>query len=112
GADSDGHRHQLRRPGICCGPGLPGLSGSGHRRSEPPEDNRPMNVLVVLPILIPLGTAAASLLFWRHRGFQRTAAIIGAVALLAASLALLWSVSAEGIQTVQIGGWVAPYGIT
>jgi multicomponent Na+:H+ antiporter subunit D len=71
-----------------------------------------MKILVVLPILIPLATAAVSLLFWRHRQFQRAAAVIGAVGLLAASVALLASVSADGILTVQMGGWVAPYGIT
>jgi multicomponent Na+:H+ antiporter subunit D len=71
-----------------------------------------MNVLVVLPILIPLATAAVSVLFWRHRHFQRAAAVLGAVGLLGASIALLASVSAEGILTAQIGGWVAPYGIS
>jgi multicomponent Na+:H+ antiporter subunit D len=71
-----------------------------------------MNALVVLPILIPLGTAAVSLLFWRRRQFQRAAGVLGAIGLLAASVALLSSVSTDGIQTAQMGGWVAPYGIT
>lgn len=71
-----------------------------------------MKLLVVLPILIPLLTAAVSSLVWRGRGVQRWLGLTGAAALLVAAIALLLEVSAEGVQTVQIGSWPAPYGIT
>lgn len=71
-----------------------------------------MNVLLVLPILIPLVTAAVSLLAWRRPRWQRWLGIGGAAALLAASLALLESVRNGGIQTAQMGDWPAPVGIT
>ena len=73
-----------------------------------------MNVLLVLPILIPLVTAAVSLLLWRRPLWQRRLGVCGAAALLAASVALLESVRGDGIQVraVQMGDWPAPVGIT
>ncbi|MBX3440536.1 MAG: Na+/H+ antiporter subunit D [Planctomycetaceae bacterium] len=69
-------------------------------------------MLVVLPILIPVATAAVSLLLWRSPRAQRVLGVIGAAGLLASSVALLICVSTKGIQTAQMGGWIAPYGIT
>jgi len=43
---------------------------------------------------------------------QRWLSVIGTAALLATGLALLSSVWHNGIQAIQIGGWVAPFGIT
>jgi multicomponent Na+:H+ antiporter subunit D len=71
-----------------------------------------MKHLVVLPILIPLLTAAVSALVWRRPAVQRWLGLAGAVALFGAAIALLLSVHAHGIQAVQIGSWPAPYGIT
>jgi len=71
-----------------------------------------MNLLLVLPILVPLATAIASLLLWRRRAAQRGLNLLGAFGLLAAALALLGSVSRHGIQAGQVGGWPAPFGIT
>ncbi|HSE99111.1 MAG TPA: Na+/H+ antiporter subunit D [Blastocatellia bacterium] len=71
-----------------------------------------MKLLLVLPILIPLITAALALLAWRRRRVQRSLALMGASALLIASVWLLASVWGKGIQATQIGGWPAPFGIT
>jgi multicomponent Na+:H+ antiporter subunit D len=71
-----------------------------------------VNVLLVLPILIPLVTAAVALAAWRHVRLQRWLGVAGAAALLGAALALLDRVGREGIQAVQMGGWPAPFGIT
>jgi multicomponent Na+:H+ antiporter subunit D len=71
-----------------------------------------MTVLLVLPLLVPLGTAAASLLAWRCLALQRGLAVGGAALLLAAGLALLGAVARDGILAVQVGGWPAPFGIT
>lgn len=71
-----------------------------------------MYVLLVLPILIPLLTAAAALLAWRRRRVQRGISLIGAVALLAATIGLLAQVWRHGIQATQLGSWPAPFGIT
>lgn len=69
-------------------------------------------LLLVLPLLLPLLTTVVCLLTWGRRGLQRALGVLGASALLAAALALLATVSREGIQVVQIGGWPAPFGIS
>jgi multicomponent Na+:H+ antiporter subunit D len=71
-----------------------------------------MALSLVLPLLIPLLTAIATLLAWKWREGQRWLSILGAAGLLAATLALLASVWQNGIQAVQIGNWPAPFGIT
>jgi multicomponent Na+:H+ antiporter subunit D len=71
-----------------------------------------MNLLLVLPILMPLFTAATSLLFWRRRQLQRWWGVIGMAALCVVAFVLLGCVRQDGIQAVQIGDWPAPFGIT
>ena len=71
-----------------------------------------MKSLLVLPILIPLLGGAAALLAVGARAAQRVVAIVTTVALLASALLLLRSVSAGGVQAVQIGDWPVPFGIT
>jgi multicomponent Na+:H+ antiporter subunit D len=72
-----------------------------------------MNLLLVLPLVIPLAAAAVSLVAWGRLRFQRWLAVGGMAALLAAGLALLaalwWG---DGISATQVGSWPAPYGIT
>jgi len=65
-----------------------------------------------LPILIPFATAIVSLFVRRWILAQRILGVAGAAGLLGAALVLLRMVDGEGIQTVQIGNWPAPYGIT
>jgi multicomponent Na+:H+ antiporter subunit D len=71
-----------------------------------------VNALVLLPLLVPLATAIACLLAWRHRRIQRAVGLAGACALLAAAVALLLAIRDGTIHAVQVGGWEAPWGIT
>jgi multicomponent Na+:H+ antiporter subunit D len=71
-----------------------------------------MNLLLVLPILLPLATAALCLIFRSHQVIQRSLATIGAVGLLVVALLLLNTVAKQGMLVTQIGNWPAPYGIT
>ncbi len=71
-----------------------------------------MNVLLVLPILIPLATAACAMLARRNRRAQRRIGVVGSALLLVASVALLRAVWLGGILVTQVGNWPAPYGIT
>lgn len=70
------------------------------------------DVLLVLPLLIPLTTAAISLAAWRRTAIHRGLAVAGAVGLLAAGVALLAHVRGNGICVTQAGAWPAPFGIT
>ncbi|REK18425.1 MAG: Na+/H+ antiporter subunit D [Planctomycetota bacterium] len=71
-----------------------------------------MNLVTVLPIVIPLVTAIVSLFAWRSLRVQRWISLAGAAGLLGSAVALLVAVRAGGIQATQIGDWPAPYGIT
>ena len=71
-----------------------------------------MTFLVLLPILLPLFTAATCLLLWKQQRAQRTFSVLGGAALLGFSVALLATVATRGIQVVQVGNWPAPYGIS
>ncbi len=72
-----------------------------------------MNLLLILPILIPLATAAVLIMAFRAgRTVQRWISLTGAAALFVASLLLLREVSWNGIQVTQLGNWPAPFGIT
>jgi multicomponent Na+:H+ antiporter subunit D len=71
-----------------------------------------MNILLLLPILIPLITAISLLLLWSQRGAQRALSVVGAAGLFGAGLGLLYTVWDGGIQAGQIGNWLAPFGIT
>ncbi|HEY7317390.1 MAG TPA: Na+/H+ antiporter subunit D [Candidatus Binatia bacterium] len=71
-----------------------------------------MNFLLVLPILVPLVTAALSLLAWRSRPLQRLLGATGTLVLLGSALLLLGEVSERGVQAAQMGNWPAPFGIT
>jgi multicomponent Na+:H+ antiporter subunit D len=71
-----------------------------------------VKLLLVLPIVVPLFTAAVSLLAWQWRPAQRWCGVGGAVALCGVALALLGAVRRHGILATQIGDWPAPFGIT
>jgi len=71
-----------------------------------------LNLLLLLPVLIPLVTAIIAIFNWRSLRMQRIVNVAGAALLLAAGATLLGVVWSGGIHAVQIGNWPAPFGIT
>ena len=71
-----------------------------------------MNMLLILPILIPFLTAILALLARKPRRIQRLISIIGMAVTLSVAIGLLFSVLQNGIQAAQMGNWKAPFGIT
>ena len=71
-----------------------------------------MNLLVALPILIPLTTAALSFALWRSPRAQAVLSVAGGAGLLASTIALVAAVHRGGILSLQAGSWPAPFGIT
>jgi len=67
---------------------------------------------LIAPILIPLLTAIVGALGWGSARLQRTIGVAGAASLLVAAGALFVQVERAGVLAVQVGSWVAPYGIT
>ncbi|MFO7179849.1 MAG: proton-conducting transporter membrane subunit [Pseudomonadota bacterium] len=70
-----------------------------------------MAPILILPIAIPMATAAVLLLI-RNTRIQRWLALVGAFCLLASAIAIALTVRADGIQVLQAASWAAPFGIT
>ncbi len=66
----------------------------------------------MLPVLVPLIAAALGLFAWRSGTAQRLIAVAASAVLLAVGIMLLVVVERDGIQTLQVGAWPAPFGIT
>ncbi len=71
-----------------------------------------MPYLIPLPVALPALAAALALLAGRHPHIQRTIALGTLLALIILSASMVIVIDLQGIQTVQIGGWDAPVGIT
>ncbi|MGD7001502.1 Na+/H+ antiporter subunit D [Corynebacterium halotolerans] len=71
-----------------------------------------MPYLIPLPIVLPAVAAGLALLLSRFPHAQRAVALFTLLFIIVLAGAMLWVVDANGIQTVQIGGWDAPVGIT
>lgn len=68
--------------------------------------------LIPMPVLIPVAGAALTLLLSRFRRAQSQLAFVMLALSSLVSLTLLAVADFDGIQTLQIGGWDAPVGIT
>lgn len=68
--------------------------------------------LTVMPILLPAVAAGLILVMGRHVQLQRTIALATLLAAAVISATMIITVDVHGIQTVQMGGWDAPVGIT
>jgi multicomponent Na+:H+ antiporter subunit D len=70
------------------------------------------DVLVPLPIVVPLVAAAGALLLHRRLRWQRVLSGVAVTGCVAASGVLLAVVARDGTAVTQLGGWPAPVGIT
>ncbi|MEN1967062.1 Na+/H+ antiporter subunit D [Lentibacillus sp. N15] len=68
--------------------------------------------LLILPIILPFFFAILLLFFKDKIRVQRWMILIGLVVSLVAALSLVWKVKTVGIQTVTLGSWPAPFGIS
>ncbi|GAB3447950.1 Na+/H+ antiporter subunit D [Streptomonospora sediminis] len=71
-----------------------------------------MNVLLAVPVVVPLLGAAASLLLRRTPRLQQWVAVAALVSVVVATALLLRSTAEGTVLTSQAGGWEAPLGIT
>ncbi|NHN33230.1 Na+/H+ antiporter subunit D [Paenibacillus agricola] len=70
-----------------------------------------MNNLLVLPLLIPLLTAAILIFLKNNIAVQRWLSSLSLLATVAAAGMIVFQVKTQGIQTLHMGGWLPPYGI-
>jgi multicomponent Na+:H+ antiporter subunit D len=70
-----------------------------------------MNNIILLPVLIPFIAGAVLILFRNHTAAQRIASAVVVLLMLASSIFLIVSVYQNGVLTVELGNWSAPFGI-
>ncbi len=70
-----------------------------------------MNNLLVLPLLIPLCTAAVLIFLKNKISLQRWLSSLSLLGTAASAGMILYQVRTEGIQTLHMGGWLPPHGI-
>jgi len=71
-----------------------------------------MNMLIVLPIIIPLLFAIIMLFFWKNVKVHKALNVIASIFSLVVSIILISDVNASGIISLQVGSWQAPFGIS
>jgi multicomponent Na+:H+ antiporter subunit D len=62
-----------------------------------------MNILLILPIIIPMFTGILTLFFRYSLRTQRLVSLMGTAVLLGSSAALVFDVYRNGIQAAQMG---------
>lgn len=68
--------------------------------------------LPVLPILIPLIAAIVLLFVSKSILAQRVVSVVASASTVVSAMTLMAKVKTDGIQTVDMGSWPAPFGIT
>lgn len=68
--------------------------------------------LLLFPVLIPFLFAAILLFFPKKVRAQRITVMIGLLLALASAIVLLIKVKSDGVQTITLGSWAPPFGIT
>lgn len=71
-----------------------------------------MSNMVILPIIIPVIFGMVMVIFRNKIVFQRVSSVLAMILLATVSLLLIRKVKTEGIQTLQLGGWEAPFGVS
>jgi len=71
-----------------------------------------MQQLLLYPLLWQLFMSIALMFAWQHINIQRVMSIVGSAVGLVFSGMLFYKVLIYGTQTIQAGGWEAPFGIT
>lgn len=71
-----------------------------------------MNNWLIAPVIIPLLTGMILIIFQKNIQLQRILSLLALFATGVISVLLMNQVKDGGIQTLQLGGWEAPYGIS
>ena len=71
-----------------------------------------MNLIIVLPIIIPLSFAIFMLFFWKNVKVHKIMSVVGLIFSLTAAIILFLDVNNSGIISLQVGSWQAPFGIS
>lgn len=70
-----------------------------------------MNNLIILPIVIPLLTGILLIFFNKKIKIQKWLSLIASISGIVSASLIVQVVHENGIQTLELGGWEAPFGI-
>ena len=71
-----------------------------------------MTNLIILPILIPLFTGAILIFLYKRIMAQRVVATISSICTIIAAWFIIQKVRTDGVQSLNVSSWDAPFGIT
>lgn len=71
-----------------------------------------MNNLLILPIIIPLITSLILIIFPKYLRIHKGLSWLAVISIGSTALILIKQITIDGIQTLQLGNWPAPYGIS
>ncbi|WP_449621715.1 Na+/H+ antiporter subunit D [Robertmurraya sp. Marseille-Q9965] len=71
-----------------------------------------MNNFVILPIIIPIIFGMIMIIFRKRMKLQRSLSLVSMAVVGIVTVYLMLQVKSEGIQTLHLGGWIAPFGVT
>jgi len=71
-----------------------------------------MNNLIILPIIIPILAGMVMVIFRKNIMMHRIFSLAAILAVGAASFILMGQIKTKGVQTLQLGGWEAPFGVS
>jgi multicomponent Na+:H+ antiporter subunit D len=71
-----------------------------------------MNNLIILPIIIPIIVGMIMVIFRKNIKLQRFLSVLSTIAISLSTLLLITQIHTNGIQTLHLGGWKAPFGVT
>jgi multicomponent Na+:H+ antiporter subunit D len=71
-----------------------------------------MNNLIILPIIIPIIVGMIMVIFRKNIKLQRLLSVLSTIAISISTLLLITQIHTNGIQTLHLGGWKAPFGVT
>ncbi|WP_042149868.1 Na+/H+ antiporter subunit D [Paucisalibacillus sp. EB02] len=70
-----------------------------------------MNNLLIWPVILPLIAGLLFILLRNHIRLQRVISVVVLAMVAGITIAIMNQISVSGIQTLQLGGWQAPFGI-
>lgn len=71
-----------------------------------------MNNIIILPIIIPLIAGMIMIVFRKNIRFHKFLSILVMIGIVVVSVILTEQIKIDGIQTLQVGGWEAPFGVS
>lgn len=71
-----------------------------------------MNNIVILPIILPIVFAMIMVIFRDKVTLHRILSLIAIISVFIVTIILIFQIKAEGIQSIQLGGWEAPFGVS